>query len=450
MNNPQRIPVTILTGFLGSGKTTLLNRILKENHGKRIAVIENEFGEIGVDQELVIHGEEEVVEMNNGCICCTVRGDLLRIIKKLLKDKRKFDYILIETTGLADPAPVAQTFLTDEELSQKVQLEGIVTVVDSKHILQQIDRSPEAKEQIAFADVILLNKSDLVTPEELDQLEKKIRGINAVAKIHRTVNGEIPIDHVLHVGGFNLDRALDVDPKFLEIEYPFEFAGVYKLGKGRHRLQLSKGPDPSMKTFVGVFDTEQPELSDALLNDVAMQFSGKPIPVAHGKTLGLLPGFYELVITEDENTFDLHLDGDGHLGLFTQHHPTEFQLTLHNADKRAQEPLHFREFKPTHSHDNEVSSVGIEFEGEIDLKKLNDWFGALLMNAGQDLFRFKGFLSIQGFNTLCVLQGVHMLFDYKPFRSFEPNERRKNTLVFIGRNLDRNFLTQGFLSCKAD
>ena len=211
-----KIPVTVLTGYLGAGKTTLLNRILSEPHGKKYAVIVNEFGEIGIDNELVVDADEEVFEMNNGCICCTVRGDLIRIMEGLMKRRGKFDAIIVETTGLADPAPVAQTFFVDEEIQAKSTLDAIVTVADAKWLSDRLKDAPEAKSQVAFADVIVLNKTDLVSAAELGEVEARIRGINPYAKIHRTQRCQVPLEAVLGRNAFDLDRILELEPAFLD------------------------------------------------------------------------------------------------------------------------------------------------------------------------------------------------------------------------------------------
>jgi G3E family GTPase len=215
-NAAGKIPVTVLTGYLGAGKTTLLNRILSEPHGKKFAVIVNEFGEIGIDNDLVVNADEEIFEMNNGCICCTVRGDLVRIIDGLMRRKGKFDAIIVETTGLADPAPVAQTFFMDEAVGARTKLDAVVTVADAKWLKDRLKDAPEAKNQIAFADVILINKTDLVTPNELRDVEGHIRAINPYARLHRTHRSNIDIAEVLGRNAFDLDRILDIEPAFLE------------------------------------------------------------------------------------------------------------------------------------------------------------------------------------------------------------------------------------------
>jgi G3E family GTPase len=219
---PTKIPVTVLTGYLGAGKTTLLNRILTEPHGKKFAVVINEFGEVGIDNDLVVGADEEVFEMNNGCICCRVRGDLIRILGNLLKRKGKFDGIIIETTGLADPGPVAQTFFVDDDIQAGAQLDSIVTVVDARHLAQRLHDAPEAEQQVAFADVILLNKTDLVTKTELALLETRIHLINPYAKLIKTERCKVALDEVLNQGAFDLERILERDPDFLKEEAPHE------------------------------------------------------------------------------------------------------------------------------------------------------------------------------------------------------------------------------------
>jgi G3E family GTPase len=214
-NAQTQTPVTVLTGYLGSGKTKLLNRILTATHGKRYAVIVNEFGEVGIDNDLIVNADEEIFEMNNGCICCTVRGDLIRILAGLMRRKGNFDGILVETTGLADPAPVAQTFFVDEDVRRRTKLDAIVTVVDAKHLLNEIDHAHEAQEQLAFADVVLLNKTDLVSGDELATVEARIRQINPYARLHRTERCDIDLGNVLGRDAFNLDRILEIEPEFL-------------------------------------------------------------------------------------------------------------------------------------------------------------------------------------------------------------------------------------------
>ena len=345
----------MLTGYLGAGKTTLLNRILSEEHGKKYAVIVNEFGEIGIDNDLVVGADEEVFEMNNGCICCTVRGDLMRILSDLMKKNGKFDAIIVETTGLADPAPVAQTFFVDENVGKKTKLDAVVTVTDAKWLNDRLKDAPEAKNQIAFADVILINKTDLVSADELSEVEARIRGINPYAKLHRTQRAQIALDEILERNAFDLDRILDFEPAFL------------------------KSDDHSH---------------------------------------------------DHEHDHDHGHDHDHH------DHDHDHKHADHNGGLK-------------HYHDEEMQSISLKTDKALDADKFFPWVEDLVQKEGPNILRSKGILAFKGEDRRFVFQGVHMILDGDHQRPWKEDEKRESRIVFIGRNLPEDKISEGFESCIA-
>jgi G3E family GTPase len=443
-----KTPVTVLTGFLGSGKTTLLNRILTEQHGQRIAVIENEYGEVGIDNDLVIDADEEIFEMNNGCICCTVRGDLIRILGQLMRRKDRFDHILIETTGLADPGPVIQTFFVDDEMQDHLMLDGVVTLVDAKHLVLHLDDAPEAREQIAFADVIVLNKIDLVAPGDLDALERRVRAVNGVAKIHRVAQAAVPIPAVVGVGGFDLARGLQVEPELLVPGYPFEWLGAYELRRGRHTLVFGADPDPSVDVLLLPVATATDDAVDAVLRVATIAFSAQPTPLNGARALAPTGDLARVELAHGGASVGVDIPIDGAYALFTQHGAGELDLRLLDPDGAAIVAPVDRQIAPDHEHDETVGSVGITEPGDLHPERFNAWLGELLREKGQDIFRMKGVLSIAGVDERYVFQGVHMLFDGRPDRPWN-GEPRTNKLIFIGRDLDRAALEEGFRTCLA-
>jgi len=511
-----KIPVTVVTGFLGAGKTTFVNHILKADHGLKIAVVENEYGEVGIDDALVMETKEEIFEMNNGCVCCTVRGDLIRILTKLMKRKNKLDAILIETTGLADPAPVAQTFFVDEDIKEGMRLDSILTLVDAKHIVQHLDEKKdkgiinESVQQVAFADRILLNKIDLVTPAEKEDIVDRIKVPPSGSRFRSlpllfyppkmdAAPIRSPTPWSLSV---SLSLSLPITPPsvsacsalpiriFQSLPLPFLTPSVYLYPAASISpslslsLSLSLSPSlscPPAPPRLRFLPSPAPPSSPVLyplclrkqsINKVADIIETQFSKVELSKVLGIKAFDLEKMLEQDpdfldlENAHDEHDNGHGHdheHGHDSHDHDCKDPSHDHGHDHShghgchdhdCKDPSHNHSHGHKHTHDYNVSSVGIQLEGDLDMMKMNTWLSTILQEKGEDLYRSKGILSIQGSDDKHVFQGVHMMVNFGSsqdgtIRPWGPDEKRVNKVVFIGKHLNREELTAGFTSCLA-
>jgi G3E family GTPase len=379
MTKKDPIPVTVLTGFLGAGKTTLLNQLLSQKHGYKCAIIINEFGAISIDHQLVVGADEEILELNNGCLCCRVRGDLVRSLQDLFRKQKRFDYVLIETTGLADPTPIMHTFRATD-LAERLRLDGVITVVDARHIEKELGDGPEPAAQVACADVLLLNKTDLVSAEDLARIERRLRKMNGLAVIHRTRDSRIDPARI-----FNL-KAREVTGAFTMPEPPPTAVPV-KGGAG-----CGHEDDPGH-----VHDEH----------------------CAHGTDHG-------------------HGHGPGHnrAGEHEDAHD-------HAHGEREEHEEH------GHRHDESVATFYLVEERPLDLAKVEAWLTEIIRELGNNIYRSKGILYVQGQARRIVFQGVQTMFDARPDRLWNVGEKKMSQLVFIGKDLDKNKVCQGFADCLA-
>ena len=389
MNSPRNpdemVPVTVLTGFLGAGKTTLLKRLLTEYHGKRIAVIENEFGPESIDNDLLVTDqEEEIIELSNGCVCCTVRGDLMRTLNDLRTRRQagelNFERVIIETTGMANPGPVCQTFFMDDDIADYYRLDAVVTVVDAKHGMETLDTQEEAQKQVGFADRILVSKKDLVSEAEYAALRHRIVHMNPRASIEAVHFGETDLKQLIDISGFNLNTILDIDPEFLSDDHP----------DAAHDHDHATCTDP----------------------------------------------------THHHHDHDHENCGHDHS------HDHEHDHAHGHDAATCTDPTHHHH-APKPAHNDEIGAFVFKSNKPFDPERLEEFLGGVVQVYGPDLLRYKGILYMKGINRRMLFQGVHMMMGAEPGKPWLANEKKTTKMVFIGRKLPQDIFTKGLEQCLA-
>ena len=447
------IPVTVLTGFLGSGKTTFLNDILRTQHGQRIAVIVNEFGEISIDQELVVGVDDAIFEINNGCLCCTVRGDLLWMLNNLKQRSDKLDRVVIETTGLAHPGPVAQTFFTIEEVQSEFALDGVVTLIDAKHIDHQLATSEVAQQQVIFGDALLLNKVGLVSPPHLEAIENRLQRLNPAARIVRYEPGQTAPEALLHIGGFDVGGALARSPHFLAPEYPFDWGAWFELESGAYTLNLDLASEPRVDVMLlPVSAVPGCNALDSAADQAFRQFASQPVVLIPGDRLH--PGAARWQLRLDRpgaKTFTVSIAKAGAYAMFLQGRPDTLTSTSLLRASRGESiaPVTEQHFHLSegHHHDEAIQSVHVVVDEPLNFDRIDRCLQELSLDYGDRLLRMKGVLHIAGRRERFVFHGVHGMFDGRPDRLWRRDEQLQSRLVFIGQGLSRRRIEEGIRCC---
>jgi len=447
-----KIPVTLVVGFLGSGKTTFINNILHGDHGKKIAIIENEFGEVGIDDEILKGGEDLFVEMNNGCICCSIKGDFVDSLSKLLKNSKNFDQIVIEATGMANPGPIIETFFSSPQLQESFYLDSVVGLVDCAHYelnLSKFDKDEEVAfhDQIAFSESLLLNKVDLVSKEQLENIKKSILENNAQANFYETTNAQIDLDEVIGKNSYDLSLVEASMPESSEVEYPFSWAGVVDLKAGFYKLNFDHIHQNAQLVFFKV-DNGDVDINDQKTSYASSFFYSPKRRSKNGANLKVEENI--LLDFEDKHAgqFILDIEFSGSYAVFLTDSPKHLKMKITDREESKIEIPVGRDFKKmTHSHGDKINSVSFEFEGALNPHSFEMFLNVLYSQYTNEIYRSKGVLHFTGNDSRVVFQGVYSSLQFDHGRDWG-DDKRVNKIVFIGKGLVGASLEAGIKNCR--
>ncbi len=444
------IPVTLVVGFLGSGKTTFINSILNGDHGKKIAVIENEFGEVGIDEEILTGSEDLLVEMSNGCICCSMRGDLVESLTKLLAKSKDFEHIVIEATGMANPGPIIETFFSSDILSESFTLDSVIGLVDSGHFRKNVDKFEHSEQiafydQIAFSETILLNKVDMTSKEELEEIKNDISKRNPHVTLIETIEAKVDLNKVMGTRSFDLSVIEKTMPKTSGVEYPFSWGGIVNLKAGFYKLNIGHVHHNEKVVF---FKVDESEFSDRMTSYASSIFFSPQRRAKRGANISV----DEHTLLDFEGAHDgrniLDIEFDGSYAFFFTDDPGHLKVEIINRENQVISFENSKSYKKTqHSHGDEVNSISLEFEGALNPQSFEMFLNVLYTQYKDEIYRSKGVLHFFGNPQRVLFQGVYSSLKFDHGRDWEETTSRVNKIVFIGKGLIGSSLEAGLKNC---